>query len=74
MISRRQFLHTTSSAAMLAGITGVPQILRAAPQAESELGKVKIIDVQTATLRFRYDMHLVKVITDSGGLRNRRGI
>ena len=66
MISRRQFLRSSSSAAMLASISGLPQILRAAPQAESELGKVKIIDVKTATIRFRYDMHLVKVITDSG--------
>ena len=66
MISRRQFLRTSSSAAMLASMPGLPQILRAAPQAESELGKVKITDVQTATIRFRYDMHLVKVITDAG--------
>jgi hypothetical protein len=51
MISRRQFLRTSSGAAVAVSMSGLPQILRAAPQAESELGKVKIVDVQTATIR-----------------------
>ncbi len=66
VINRRQFLRSSSGVVLSAGVCGLPQVLRAAPQAESELGKVKIVDVQTATIRFRYDMHLVKVITDSG--------
>ena len=66
MINRRQFLKSSSCAALATGVCGLSQVLRAAPQAESELGKVKVVDVQTATIRFRYDMHLVKVITDSG--------
>ena len=66
MLTRRRFLKTSSSAATAAGLFGLPQVVRAAPKAESELGKVRIVDVQTATIRFRYDMHLVKVVTDSG--------
>jgi L-alanine-DL-glutamate epimerase-like enolase superfamily enzyme len=42
------------------------QILRAVPAAESQLGKVRIRDVQTATIMMRYPAHLVKVTTDSG--------
>ena len=66
VINRRQFLTSSSCAALATGVGGLSQVLRAAPQAESELGRVKVVDVQTATIRFRYDMHLVKVITDSG--------
>jgi L-alanine-DL-glutamate epimerase-like enolase superfamily enzyme len=36
------------------------------PAAESLLGKVKIRDVQTATIMMRYPAHLVKITTDSG--------
>jgi L-alanine-DL-glutamate epimerase-like enolase superfamily enzyme len=40
--------------------------LKAAPRAATELGKVKIRDVKTATVRIKYDAHLVKITTDSG--------
>jgi L-alanine-DL-glutamate epimerase-like enolase superfamily enzyme len=41
-------------------------VLEAAPTAATELGKVKITDVKTASLNLRYPIHLVKVTTDSG--------
>jgi len=42
------------------------RVLEAAPAAATELGKVKIVDVKTASLNLRYPVHLVKVITDAG--------
>lgn len=79
MLNRRTFLAVTGG--FVAGACGGPmaQVLRAAPQAATELGKVKIVDVKVATVRIRYDAHLVKVVTDSGlfGLGeayNRHGI
>lgn len=56
----------TGSAAIVATLLERPEILRAAPQAATELGRVKIRDVKTATVRIKYDAHLVKVTTDSG--------
>ncbi len=47
-------------------LANAPQILRAAPQAKSEFGKVKITDVKTAAINIKYKTHLVKVTTDSG--------
>jgi L-alanine-DL-glutamate epimerase-like enolase superfamily enzyme len=66
MISRRELLAGSSRAVAAIGALGIPRVLHAAPRAESELGKVKITNIETATIRFRYDMHLVKVTTDSG--------
>jgi len=59
-------LALTGSAAIVATLLERPEILRAAPQAATELGRVKIRDVKTATVRIKYDAHLVKVTTDSG--------
>ena len=56
----------TGGAAIVATLLERPEILRAAPQAATELGRVKIRDVKTATVRIKYDAHLVKVTTDSG--------
>jgi len=59
-------LALTGGAAIVATLLERPEILRAAPQAATELGRVKIRDVKTATVRIKYDAHLVKVTTDSG--------
>lgn len=42
------------------------QVLHAMPQAASEFGKVKIRDIQTATVIVGYPCHLVRVVTDAG--------
>lgn len=51
-----------SAAAALVGSA----VLRAAPQAESDFGRVKITGVKTTTLMLKYPIHLVKVETDAG--------
>ena len=65
-ISRRQFLNRGAAITASACLFEQSRILRAVPAAETELGKVKIRDVQTATIMMRYPAHLVKVTTDSG--------
>ncbi len=65
-MERREFLVAAGGALALATLLERPGILKAAPQAATELGKVKIRDVKTATVRIKYDAHLVKVTTDSG--------
>ncbi len=65
-MDRRKFLSAAGGAVAIASILERPHILEAAPQAATELGKVKIRDVKTATVKIKYDAHLVKVTTDSG--------
>jgi len=65
-MDRRKFLSAAGGAVAIASLLERPRILEAAPQAATELGKVKIRDVKTATIKIKYDAHLVKVTTDSG--------
>ncbi len=65
-MNRRKFLSAAGGAVAIASLLERPRILEAAPQAATELGKVKIRDVKTATIKIKYDAHLVKVTTDSG--------
>ncbi|HUV66716.1 MAG TPA: hypothetical protein VMW24_22705, partial [Sedimentisphaerales bacterium] len=65
-MKRRKFLALTGGAAIVATLLERPGILEAAPRAATELGRVKIRDVKTATVRIKYDAHLVMVTTDSG--------
>jgi L-alanine-DL-glutamate epimerase-like enolase superfamily enzyme len=67
MLNRRNFLGIAGGVAA-AGLVGErSQILRAAPQAATEFGKVKIRDIKTASVKLTYySAHLVKVTTDSG--------
>ncbi|UCC96651.1 MAG: mandelate racemase/muconate lactonizing enzyme family protein [Phycisphaerales bacterium] len=65
-MDRRKFLAAAGSMAAIGTLLERPGILNAAPQATTELGRVKIRDVKTATVRIKYDAHLVKVTTDSG--------
>ncbi len=65
-LSRRQFLARAAGAASAAWAFEHSQIARAMSSAATELGKVKIRDVQTATIMMRYPAHLVRVTTDSG--------
>jgi len=65
-MNRRKFLSAAGGAVAIACMLERPRILEAAPQAITELGKVKIRDVKTATIKIKYDAHLVKITTDSG--------
>jgi L-alanine-DL-glutamate epimerase-like enolase superfamily enzyme len=65
-MTRRNFLLRTTAAAAGGWTIERSQILKAMPQAESMFGKVKIRDVQTATIEMRYPAHLVKITTDQG--------
>jgi len=66
MLNRRSFLGMAGVAT--AGVlSSSSQLLRAMPQATTELGKVKIKDVKTAAIKIKkYKTHLVKITTDSG--------
>ena len=52
----------------MVGVLAAPsRILQAKPRAASELGKVKIADVKTATLNLvKYNTTLIKITTDAG--------
>jgi L-alanine-DL-glutamate epimerase-like enolase superfamily enzyme len=54
--TRRGFLAMAASS----------QVLKAVPAAEYMLGKVKIRDVETASVMIKYPAHLVKITTDQG--------
>ncbi len=66
MVNRRKFLTAAGSVVAIGSLLEKPRILKAAPRAATELGRVKIRDVKTATVKIKYDAHLVKVTTDSG--------
>jgi len=64
MLTRRSF--AVGAAGLGAFLPERSQVLRAMPAAESELGKVKITDVKTASVMIKYPAHLVRIETDSG--------
>ena len=66
MLNRRKLLSAAGGLAAAGYLLNRPSVLEAAPQAATEFGRVKIVDLKTASLRVRYPAHLVKVITDSG--------
>ncbi|HIJ71086.1 MAG TPA: mandelate racemase/muconate lactonizing enzyme family protein [Planctomycetes bacterium] len=67
MLNRRKFLSVAGAASAVGILGEMPKVAAAVPKAESELGRVKIRDVKTASVRLTYyDAHLVKVFTDSG--------
>lgn len=67
MFTRRKLLAAAGGAAVAGALFERSSIARAAPQAATELGKVKIRDVKTASVKLSYySAHLVKVTTDSG--------
>jgi L-alanine-DL-glutamate epimerase-like enolase superfamily enzyme len=66
MITRRKLLATAGGLAAAGYLMRQPGVFAAAPRAETELGKVKIVDVQTASIHIRYPAHLVKIVTDCG--------
>jgi len=66
MLNRRNFLAITSGVAAAGFLAERSQVVQAMPQATTELGKVKVRDVKTASVKIKYDAHLVKVTTDSG--------
>lgn len=63
---RRRFLQTAGTFAASSLLPEELQVLKAVPAAASELGKVKITGVKTASVDIKYPAHLVKVETDSG--------
>ena len=65
-MNRRSFLTAAGSAVAIDSLLGRPHILKAAPRAVTELGRVEIRDVKTATVKIKYDAHLVKVAEGSG--------
>ena len=56
MITRRRLLATAGGLAAAGYLTGQSSVL-AAPRTETELGKVKIVDVKTASISIRYPAH-----------------
>ncbi len=66
MLTRRNFVASAASIAAAGFIPDNSRVIHAMPKATSELGKVKILDVKTTSVKINYDAHLVKITTDSG--------
>jgi len=67
MLTRRTFLSAVGGLAATGFLAQRSGLLLAMPRASTELGKVKIRDVKTASVKLTYyAAHLVKVTTDSG--------
>ncbi len=66
MLDRRGFLQSSFAAAAAGFLPEFSQVLKAYPAAESQLGKVKITGIKTASVMIKYPAHLVKIDTDSG--------
>jgi L-alanine-DL-glutamate epimerase-like enolase superfamily enzyme len=67
MINRRKFLGAAGTIMAVGFLPEKSQVLYALPQAETDLGKVKITDVKTTSVQLTYySAHLVKITTDSG--------
>ena len=65
MWTRRQMLMAGTGAEALS--LGSSSPLKAIPVATSEAGRVKIVDVRTASVKLSYyPAHLVKIVIDSG--------
>ena len=66
MLDRRRFLQGSFAAAACGFLPEFSQVVKAYPAAESQLGKVKITGIKTASVMIKYPAHLVKIETDSG--------
>jgi len=65
-LNRRKFLATAGGASALGFTAPFSNGFMSVAGAESQVGKVKITDIKTATVRIKYPAHLVKIETDSG--------
>ena len=65
-LNRRKFLAMAGGASALGFTAPLNGGLMAVPGAKSQVGKVKITDIKTASVNIKYPAHLVKIETDSG--------
>ena len=65
-ITRRRFLSCAAGLTAASWTLENSQVLRAIPASESLLGKVRIRDVETASIQLNYPAHLVKITTSAG--------
>jgi len=65
-MNRRKFITTAGGASALGFAPALGGELFTPPGVNSHLGKVKITDVKTTTIKIKYPVHLVKIFTDSG--------
>jgi len=67
MVTRRHFLASLGGVMAGGFVPEYSHVVRAIPKAETELGKVKIRDVETTSIQLTYyAAHLVKITTNSG--------
>lgn len=66
MLTRREMLAAGSGILATAWLGRLPVWAQEVPEGTTELGRVKIRDVKTASLKLRYPVHLVKIVTDAG--------
>jgi len=67
VVNRRKSLTAAGRALAIGSLLERRRFVNAMPRAATELGRVKILDVKTASVRLTYyDAHLVKITTDSG--------
>lgn len=66
-MNRRNALKMGAALSSIAALSPLSVIGRAEPKAENDLGRVKITDVKTASIKLgKYDVELIKVETNSG--------
>ncbi|MHC4215929.1 MAG: mandelate racemase/muconate lactonizing enzyme family protein, partial [Planctomycetota bacterium] len=67
MLTRRNLLVAAGGVAAAGFVPELSPIVQAVPKSETEFGRMKIVDIKTASVKLTYySAHLVKVITDSG--------
>jgi L-alanine-DL-glutamate epimerase-like enolase superfamily enzyme len=67
MLTRRNLLAAAGGVAAAGFVPELSPIVQAVPKSETEFGRMKIVDIKTASVKLTYySAHLVKVITDSG--------
>jgi len=65
-LTRRNVLAMAGGVPAFGLVASAGEALSSVPGAGSAVGKVKITDVKTATVRIKYPAHLVKIETDCG--------
>ncbi len=67
MLTRRNLLAAAGGVAAAGFVPELSPIVQAVPKSETEFGRMKIVDIKTASVKLTYySAHLVKVVTDSG--------
>ncbi len=65
-LNRRKFMAMAGGASALGFTAPLSGGIMSVPGAKTQVGKVRITDIKTASVNIKYPAHLVKIETDSG--------